>query len=174
MIKNPFSKEPDYVYSVQGLHRLHALFAAGKDQTPEADELRDTLDEPWTHLSEIERERINGLSADLYSLTDPLEPPLPMNPQAESNLADAIKACEAGEWDRALRLLRRWSRYVELARLSFLRGQIWIGAGDATTAALFFDHASRLEPENANYARSNRCALDQSQPDGRLERAESF
>ena len=174
MLKNPFSKEPDYVYSVQGLHRLHALFAAGKGQTPEADELRDTLDEPWTHLSEIERERINGLSADLYSLTDPPEPPLPMNPQAEKNLADAIKACEAGEWDRALGLLRRWSRYVEPARLSVLRGKIWIGAGDATTAALFFDHASRLEPENAAYASSYLYALDQSQPGGRLEHAEAI
>lgn len=174
MIKKPFSKDPDYVYSVQGLHRLHALFAAGKGQTPEADDLRDTLYEPWTHLSEIERERINGLSEDLYSLTDPLEPPLPMNPQAERNLNEVIEACNAGEWDLALSLTRRWCRYVEPARLSFLRGAIWIEAGDAATAALFYEHASRLEPENADYAYFRMNALNESQPEGRLERAEAI
>jgi hypothetical protein len=147
MSQKPFSRDPNYLFSIQGLHQLHALTAAGKDQTPEADELRDTLDHPWMCLSETETDRINGLSEDLYSLSDPPQPVLPMNSDAERELDEVPKAMESGEWDEALTLLRRSSRYVDPADLSRRRGTIWLQAGDRSTAALFFEHASRIEPE---------------------------
>lgn len=151
MNKRPFSTRPGYVQSIRGLHRLHALFSNNQNETPEADVVRDSLTPLWYELSEIEKERIGGLSEDLYSISDPPEPVLPMNPQAQRNLIEAFEARNIGEWDKALEMLRRWKRHLDPALLSYMRGSVWHAAGDESTAALFFQHASHLEPENGNY-----------------------
>ena len=77
MTRRPFPTSPAYLQSLRGLHRLHALSVAGQSQSPEADALRDSLEGPWYALSETEQQRLNGLSEDLYSLSDP--------PQRRSN-----------------------------------------------------------------------------------------
>lgn len=174
MAKRAFSKSPHYVQSVQGLHRLHALVVANQDETPEADAVRDSLDQPWYLLSEVEKERITGLSEDLYSLSDPPKPPLAMNPQAQTKLMEADESRQAGEWDQALGLLRRWGRYVDPALLSYLRGGIWFQAGDYATAALFFEHAAKLEPANGSYASLHLHSLEKSVPTTALERAQEI
>ena len=74
-----------------------------------------------------------------------------MNPEAQSGLDEAVEAREAGDWDGALTILRRWSRYIEPSLLSFLRGSVWMEAGDAATADLFFRHAAQLKPDNGVY-----------------------
>jgi uncharacterized protein HemY len=76
-----------------------------------------------------------------------------MDPQAQQRLVEAIEARQAGEWDKALELLRRWGKHVDPALLAYLRGSIWQGAGDYATAALFFEEAARLAPDNENYAK---------------------
>ena len=43
-----------------------------------------------------------------------------MDPQAAARLNDAIEARQAGEWDRALELLRRWRALVAPALVSYL------------------------------------------------------
>lgn len=48
------------------LHRLHDLMVQGIEDGPEADEIRDLMDEPWKHLSETERDSLRKLSATLY------------------------------------------------------------------------------------------------------------
>src|SRR4051812_5283432 len=130
MTKRPLPMSPAYVQYVRGLHRLHALVAEGRDDSPEADAVRDGMDEPGYALSEAERQRVNGLSEDLYSLSDPPAPAPEPNPQATRKLMEAAEARSAGDWDRALELLRRWGRYLEPAELSFQRGCVWKEAGD--------------------------------------------
>lgn len=49
-----FDQNPHYVRYVQLLKRLHEMVLAGKGESIEADELREQMDTPWSHLSEEE------------------------------------------------------------------------------------------------------------------------
>ncbi len=146
MTRRPFSTSPGYLQSIRGLHSLHALTVAGSDDSPEADAVRDGLDQYWYDLSKTEQDRITGLSADLFSISEPVKEPLPSNPQVQRKLDEAREATKSGNWDQALTLLRRWGQHVDPAKLSFLRGTVWHEAGDDRTANLFFEHASLLDP----------------------------
>src|SRR4051794_22957693 len=111
MTRRPFSTSPNHLQYVRGLHRLHELTVKNQDDSPEADLVRDTLDQPWFELSEVERKRVDGLSEDLYSVSDLPEQSLPINPQFQRKLIEAWEARDAGEWDKALELYRRWKRH---------------------------------------------------------------
>jgi hypothetical protein len=153
MNPQPLTMSANYLAVVRGLHELHRLAIAGRQDSLEADAVRDATDVPWQALTEVEKRRLSGLSEDLYSITDqPQATPREIDPQAQSRLVEAYQARQRGEWDRALELLRRWARYIEPSILSYLRGSTWLGAGDPQTAAAFFEHASSLQPNNSNYA----------------------
>jgi hypothetical protein len=89
MVRRPFSTRPAYVQSIRGLIRLHALTLSGKDDSPESDTVRDSLERPWGDLSEVEKKRVTGLSEDLYSLSERPGQPLSTNPQAQRNLLES-------------------------------------------------------------------------------------
>ena len=56
--------------------------------------------------------------------------------------------------------------------VSYLRGAVWLEAGDPATAALFYKHASKLQPENENYLAMFLHALDLSDADAASKQAE--
>ena len=95
MVRQAVSNSPAYCESIRGLLRLHSLAESGQDESPEADAIRDSLEQVWHGLSDVEKKRIAGLSEDLYSLTDPFCEPSPITPEAERGLSDAIAAKEA-------------------------------------------------------------------------------
>ena len=162
---------PNYLVMVRETRELHQLLAAGKDDSPEADAIRDATDGPWDSLSEVERNRVRNLSEDLYSLDEPPPVAQPMNPQSQAKLNEAFEARQQGEWDRALDLLRRWRAHIDPGLVSYLRGSIWLEAGDPATAAVFFAHASKLNPENENCRYLFLTALDMSDPFAGQKRA---
>lgn len=152
MTRPAFSMSPQYLAAVQGIRELHRLALEGQDESPAADRIRDATDGPWEGLSATERKRVAGLSEDLYSISDPaMGEPLVMTPQAAAKFSDALEARERGELDLALELLRTWGKHVPPALLSHQRGATWLEAGDPATAVLFWEHAARLDPENAKY-----------------------
>jgi hypothetical protein len=65
------SGSQEYRQVVRGYLRLHQLDVEGRDESPEADLVRDSLDLPWQSLTDREKERIQGLSADLFDLGEP-------------------------------------------------------------------------------------------------------
>jgi len=150
--------------AARGLVALHRLIKDGKDETPEAESIRDALDAPLDALSPTERDRARWLSEDLYSISDPPAPSTQreMNPQAQTQLNEAYEARQSGEWDRALTLLRRWQQYVSPPLASYLRGSIWLKAGAPEVAAEFYGHASESDPANANYRAIYLHALSES------------
>ncbi len=156
-----FPQSPAYQEVVRGLLRMHQYTAEGQDDSDEADALRQSMGEPWARLTSIERARIEGLSKDLYEITDQpnAKLPLPMNPQAQGNLNEAYEARERGEWDRALSILRRWGKYVPPPLLEYLRAKIWEGVGDEMVAVLFFEHACKLDPGNETFLTMHLSAL---------------
>jgi len=81
MLLQPFTMNPSFLAMVRGVRELHLLMAEGKEDSPEADAIRDATDAPWESLSEIERRRVRTLSEDLYSLLEPSAPARPINPR---------------------------------------------------------------------------------------------
>src|SRR6266446_3563092 len=170
----PLTMNPSYLAMVRGTRELHQLLAAGKDDSPEADAIHDATDGPWEALAEVERKRVGNLSEDLYSLNEPPPAAQPMNPQAQAKLIEAFEARQRGEWDRALDLLRRWRAHIDPALVSYLRGSIWLEAGDPGTAALFYEHAFKLQPDNENYLAMFLYALNIADPVAARKRAEEI
>ncbi len=152
MNPRPLTMSANYLAVVRGLRELHRLAVAGHQDSPEADAVRDATDGPWQALTDVEKRRLSGLSEDLYSITDPPQvAPYEMTPQVQSRLVEADQARHRGEWDRALEILRHWAASIEPSVLGYLRGFTWLGAGDFETAAIFFERASEMQPENGAY-----------------------
>lgn len=156
---------PNYRQVLRGYLRLHQLTALDRDESLDADAVRDSLDLPWRALTADERTRVQGLSADLFSISEPIaDGSKEMNPQAQKNLAEALEAKQRGEWEPALGLLRRWSEHIAPALLSYLRGGIWLESGYPEVAVVFYEHAAKLEPDSSNYAVLFLHSLEQSHP----------
>jgi tetratricopeptide (TPR) repeat protein len=174
MEARPLTLSPSYLATVRGTRALHRLIAEGKDDSPEADAIRDASDGPWEALSETERDRARWVAEDLYSIYE--EPPAlqQMTREAQSGLNAAYEAKQKGEWDKALALLREWRAYVDAALVSYLRGSIWYDAGDRVTAALFFQHAYKLDPNNLSNAAMFLSSLSNADPDAALVEAEKI
>lgn len=172
MRPRPLVMSPSYGAAARAIRELFLLSRKGRDESPEADAVRDASDAIWESLTETERDRLRGLSEDLYSITDSIAPLLDANPQFQRAIKDAFEAQQRGEWDIALKLLRRWRRYIAPDLLSYLRGGIWLRAGDPATAYLFFQHAADLEPTNGTYLAFALDALRIADPGAALVRAE--
>ena len=145
MNANQQCENPAFRQVAKGLIDLHRLGEAG-NESPEAEAIRDALDAPFDLLSSEEYERARWLSEDLYSISEPSEPPLAemlkeMYTVAKQTLQEVISARQVHDLDRALILLRSCKDYISPALLSYLRGTIWLDAGLSDVAAEFFKHA---------------------------------
>lgn len=134
-----------FAESVRLLHRLHALFLEGKQESEEADSIRDDADQPWYQMTGAERERLGALSADLYTISDPLRVP-----SASPDLARWHQRYEDGvlkeDWEGLLALIREDPGPMSPADLAFARARWWSQLGDPESALLFIDEAARLCP----------------------------
>jgi tetratricopeptide (TPR) repeat protein len=168
----PFGS-PSFRLVAKGLVELHRLIKAGKDDSPEAESVRDAVDAPLKALNAAEKARAQWLSEDLYSVSEPTAGSIQkqMTPQAQRQLNEALEARQNREWDRALELVRQWREYLLPAQLSYLRGSIWLEAGNFEVAAVFYEHASESDPENANYRAIYMHALEKSDPPSAWKKA---
>ena len=165
---------PSFHLVAKGLVALHRLIKEGKDDSPEAEAIRDALDAPLKALNRIEKERAQWLSEDLYSVSEPpaMSTQKEMNAQAQQQFYEAIEARRGREWDRALTLLRRGREHISPALLSLQRGLIWLEAGNPDVAIVFFGYASESDPSNAMYQVSYLHALAESDPDAAAKLAQ--
>lgn len=148
MTARPLTRSPSYLATVRGTQELQRLISEGKEDSPEAEAIRDASDGPWEALSEPERTRARLVAEDLYSLYETTPARLEMTREAQAGLNEAYEARQRGEWDRSLELLRTWRVFIDPFLVSYLRGTVWLEAGDPATAALFFQHAHKLNPVN--------------------------
>ncbi len=140
---------------LDGLLRMHELFVAGERESNEIRQLRNDIDEPYSDLTEEDREAIEGLSTDLFDVEKiASEPILDHLPQADEKVQKALLAQHSGHYDEALRLLRESKSSKPFSRISYFRGRNWEGKGEPRVALLFFNHAVRLDPENEEYKSS--------------------
>ena len=62
------SATPEYASLSDLLLSLHDLIRIGQGDSTEADDIRDQMDAPWTRISDLEGRRMDGMSADMYTL----------------------------------------------------------------------------------------------------------
>jgi hypothetical protein len=88
----PFPSSPSYQAVIRALLRMHRFTLERQDESEEAESLRESMSGPWEGLSTVERERVTGLSRDLYEISDhPSQAPEPMNPQRKENSTRRMK-----------------------------------------------------------------------------------
>jgi tetratricopeptide (TPR) repeat protein len=133
--------------SIRLLIKLHLLMADGQSESPAADELRDRMESPWYAMSELEQERVRGLSADLYTLTNdsPFKHPLEGN-GCRKELIDIIgQRIRNRSFDEVLELLRSRAEDISLQRATMVRGICYECLGHADVAELFIRFAAERE-----------------------------
>jgi hypothetical protein len=140
------------------LRELHALDQLGRHDSEEADAIRDEMDEPWYAMTAQERERMGGLSEDLYALNKGGPPQIAMN-------FSEIQAWKAEAESRKIQYFQGdidgWLRFWRKPRpqnfpppsgnsnsvVHFLQAQCWERLGDSDTAALFMKAAEHTDPQ---------------------------
>lgn len=65
-----YEQNPHYVQYVVLLEQLHALVRDGRGDSPEADALREQMDEPWRHLAAEETVKVKEMSERLNAAPD--------------------------------------------------------------------------------------------------------
>ncbi len=143
-----YSQSPYFrLYEAQ-LRQLHDLVAAGLGDSPEAEALREEMEAPERMLGAAELEHLNGLSADLYSLTDDeIYEPEPVCRTADELRAAIQVAWANRDWPRLLKLLREGQSGLSPDQVAFLRAQAYDALGHPETALLFQQKAAQLNPD---------------------------
>lgn len=123
---------PHFREYVLGIVALHHLSLVGRDESDEADAIRDRLDAPWGCLSMAERDQIGGLSADLFALSEP-----PGEPGGEPEWAAFDSLTITGDWPAALEWLRANALGIPADALRERRAELWRLAGLREAAEAF-------------------------------------
>jgi tetratricopeptide (TPR) repeat protein len=111
------------------------------------------MDEPAENLTPEEVNCLNAVSADFYTLSGSPSHVQPNPPPAlRDDLRGALDARDAGDFAKALELLRKNEAFLDPAGVAYLRGSIWSEAGENEIAVDFFQRAKDLAPQNGNYA----------------------
>jgi hypothetical protein len=132
--------------------RLHELMGAGLGESEEADSVRDQMDGPWKQLTAAERDRLGGLSSDLYMLSDEevFERAEPAE-RGPDTLGAALLAARAnGDWEAVLALLRKGPTFLSQREVAFFRAEAYDELGQPEIARRFARHAARLSAEEVS------------------------
>lgn len=136
------------------LVELHALIAAGRNQSREAQELRQHMEQVEAHLSEDEMVRLNALSADL-SMTHDREIPDPdvvarILPQDVPGLIHSLY--KRRKWENLLELLRAGVAHLwRPDQIAYVRSRAYEGLSELAPAVAFMDEAAKRAPNNETY-----------------------
>jgi tetratricopeptide (TPR) repeat protein len=143
--------EPAYSRYEALIKRLHDLNLEGKLDSPEAEVVRDDMEEPWSRLSAADKALLAGLSSDLYSFSG--EEVIRTSDLDRSDLGARVHAAhESRDWSGLLEALRFTHQYFPAELVAYMRGRCWQQLGRPEAAFWFFDRAHELAPANRNYA----------------------
>jgi hypothetical protein len=145
----PPDDTPARVYGRLLLH-LHELIAKGQGDDPQADSVRDRMGAPWYGLTAAEQERPGGQSEDLAALAENNPRAVKMSAEERRQWGQQFGAAfEAGDWDRALLLLRRPPDDVPADHVALFQADCWEHLGCPEVALRFMRAATRLDPTRA-------------------------
>jgi hypothetical protein len=118
---------------------LHEFFVRAQDQSPEANAIRDSMEQPWYGMSDHEQHLVEQLPADLYTIGDRSVEARP----GDDLWTELERARAAGEWMKVLMLLQEHPGLSPPAERARLRGAAWLALGVLEAAVLFIEDALR-------------------------------
>jgi hypothetical protein len=135
--------EPAYSRYEALLKRLHELNRQGKQDSPEADLVRQAMDALWSRLSEADKALLAGLSSDLSSLAGK---ELIRDAEVDERVlvARTCEAFEHGNWFGLLEALRYTHQHIPSELVAYMRGRCWQELGRSEAAFWFFERAFGL------------------------------
>jgi tetratricopeptide (TPR) repeat protein len=147
-----FAANPLYVEYESLLRQLNQLAAEGNDESAEADAIRDRMETLHWKLSPAERERLRGLSSDLYMLQDEeVYEPLPDGVTQESLRRSMRDAWEVKDYSQLLLILRKGPKFLAPDQVAFYRFYSYEGLGHYESSLEFLRYAIQLNHENWMY-----------------------
>lgn len=148
MIAKHSNADAAFQKSVDLLLSLHRLTLAGRDQMDDGDVVRDQMEAPWYAMSAKDQARVDGLSADLYSIGNERATSTGLTPSAI--LADEIQALIASEdWDGILIRIREQELSLDPRDVAYARGICWAHLEMPNVAIEFLTDAGRLRSLSA-------------------------
>jgi tetratricopeptide (TPR) repeat protein len=157
--------------SVQLLQKLHRLIAGGQDGSDEGEAVRAEMDPLWYAMSEAERDRLKGLSEDLYILAEGGARQTSMSADEKARWNEEAttvltKMFAGQDVDAALTFLRKpIPNDVPLYVTPFMQARCWEQLGEIELALKFLQEAERLDPHQAV------CVVILLQKNGQIEEA---
>jgi hypothetical protein len=139
----------EYDFLVESMLTLHDLIRAGQCDGAAADDVRDQMDHPWTKLTDDQRARIDGMSADLYTLG----PDSPIRHADKDRYISAELSTKLGalfmarKWDEILTLLRESPEQISWDLAAQYRAEAYAKLGEEAVAKRFLAEAWRLNPQ---------------------------
>lgn len=125
------------------LLELHKLSGQGQEESDESEAIRDLMDSPWNDMAQTERDRLNGLSEDLYALTENKSQSNAKSKKENMELgAEIQRVFLANDWDRALHLLRAGPA-APPGMIPFMQARCWEKLGYLEVALVFAQEAER-------------------------------
>jgi hypothetical protein len=155
---NSTSKKTAALEYARSLRRLHELDLQGKNDSKEADTIRDEMDAPWYAMTSQEQERMGGLSEDLYALAEGGPPQIAMDDSKIQAWKKVAEECKdrylRGDIDAWLKFWRkpRPNNFpapdgISTSIVHFFQAHCWDNLKDYETAALFRKAAENLVME---------------------------
>jgi hypothetical protein len=134
---------PLFVHANQ-LVRLDQMMAEGRGDSPEADSLRDEMEQSWYRMSPDELEIARQLSADLYTLHADSIVQHPSDFKVYSpDLALRLAALMgSGNYLQALRTIQDRSSDISIERASLFRAILYRSLGLPEIGLVFFQHVA--------------------------------
>jgi tetratricopeptide (TPR) repeat protein len=136
------------------LVELHGLIASGRNQSPEARDLRHRMEQIEVHLSEDEIVRLNALSADLSMIHDREIP----DPDVVARVLpqDLPRLIESSymrrKWEDVLELLRAGLTHLwRPDQIAYVRSRAYEELSELAPAVAFMDEAARRAPSREMY-----------------------
>jgi hypothetical protein len=165
-----FAGNQNYLEYERLLKQLQDLNQAGDNDSEKADAVREKTEDLWYSFSEDEQERLDGLSADLYSFSNEEIAAKPTFDDEQELRAACDKAFTANDWESLLVIMRRGPQLFEPKDLADLRGRCWHQLGHFAPAYWFSSEAFRRD--RANFRHRTRALLSLAHIDPRAARSE--
>lgn len=133
----------------QLLVQLHELIESGEGDGADADAVRDRMDVIWSQLDEVKIARLDGLSADLYTLggDSPIVHP-PGSHVFTPRASEFLRETELrSDWDAQLEFLRKQPDEVGADLATYVRGFCWTRLGLRDVGMIFLTRAAERDPK---------------------------
>ncbi|GAB4453837.1 MAG: hypothetical protein OHK0029_07430 [Armatimonadaceae bacterium] len=147
-----FSENPVYKRYEELLFLLDDLDALGENDSDRAEDIRTEMDLLYRKLTHSERERLRGLSADLFMLRDEeisVEPPDGETRKAIA--ADMQAAWQNQDMEILLDCLRKASTFLSREAVASLRAYAYQKLGHLSVAYFFKRFAAELNPQRIEH-----------------------